>query len=157
MTVGIDFHANTFAPDKHWWIRLNRRAHLELCYRSPDTFDRARHIVKPDGTIQVNHGKMCTHESCKAACTWDSLEYRGTKLFFLSDEVCNSTNFASKDSISSKCHKVNSEWTSKYRGPNIKILFYDLIISDLNHFLFSFMKITDFDAQVIRKLSHLFL
>ena len=80
MTVGIDFHANTFVSDKHWWIRLNRQAHLELCCRSPDTFDRARHIVKPDGTIQVNHGEMCTHESCKAACTRESFKYRGAKL-----------------------------------------------------------------------------
>lgn len=38
------------------------------------------HIVKPDGTIQVNHGEMCTYESCKAACTWESFEYRGAKL-----------------------------------------------------------------------------
>ena len=73
------------------------------------------------------------------------------------DELCNSTSFASKDSISSKCHEVNAERTSKYRGSNIKILFYDLIISDLNHFIFPFMKTTDFDALVIRKLSDLFL
>ena len=61
-------HSSIF--DVYWRIKSNQRAHLELYYRNPGTFERTMHIAEPDRVIQLNYGEVCTHGSCEAAIKW---------------------------------------------------------------------------------------
>ena len=74
-------------PDVYWQIQSNRRAHLELCHRNPDTLKNARYIDKSDRVTQLNYVEKCIHASYKTARKWGTFEHRGTKLFLLSDEL----------------------------------------------------------------------
>ena len=80
-------HTNSSIPGVYWQIQSNRRVHLELCHKNPDTPEKARYIAKSDCVIQLNHREVWIHASCETARTWEIFEHQGTKLFLLSDEL----------------------------------------------------------------------